>query len=272
MSTKILYFLFYYRVSGENPHSLLFFRLLLLLIMKLYLLPLLIVGGVLLFFGETSTVSNIEEVPVQQAKNILINSNNFVTNVQLEAIRNKNASPIPSILLNNVSRISFTYLGLAMCHHYFPLNDPRQGFVRLGITLTNIINIMCPHLETKYMFIHESAIDKNRFLQYKENKASFIADSIPREYNGGSGCMVVKVTSQNPSMIYRPLNLFLGFSMIINVDEMINLFAPEKNLEVFFTLLSPALLWTHTYYHTFAMNSLKGNSNIKFLIDGSKKE
>ena len=122
------------------------------------------------------------------------------------------------------------------------------------------------------MFIHESAIDKNRFLQYKENKASFIADSIPREYNGGSGCMVVKVTSQNPSMIYRPLNLFLGFSMIINVDEMINLFAPEKNLEVFFTLLSPALLWTHTDYHTFAMNSLKGNSNIKFLIDGSKKE
>ena len=239
--------------------------------MKLYLIPLIVVGGFMFFFGEPSTLSQIEEVPVEQAKTVLINTNNFITSSQFKTISNEEVSSIQYILSNNISRMTFTYLGLAMCHYYFPLNDPRKGFISLGITVANMINILCPHIETKYMFIHESAAHKSQFLKYKENKGAFIADSIPREYNQGSGCRVVKITSQNPSLIYRPLNLILGIGMVIEVDQMINLYSPEKNLNTFCYMLAPAIFWTHTNYQAFVMNSLKSNPHMKFLIDGSKK-
>jgi len=239
--------------------------------MKLYLIPLIVVGGFMFFFGEPSTLSQIEEVPVEQAKTVLINTNNFITSSQLKTISNEEVSPVQSILSNNISRMTFTYLGLAMCHYYFPLNDPRKGFVSLGITVANMINILYPHTETKYMFIHESAAHKREFLKYKENKGAVIADSIPREYNQGSGCMVMKVTSQNPSLIYRPLNLIFGLYMVIEVDHMINFCSPEKDLNTFCCMLAPAIFWTHTNYQAFVMNSLKSNPHMKFLIDGSKK-
>lgn len=225
----------------------------------------------MLFFGEPSTLSQIEEVPVEQAKTVLINANNFITTSQLKCISNEEVSSIQSLLSNNVSRMTFTYLGLAMCHYYFPLNDHRKGFVSLGIAVTNMLNIIYPHTEIKYMFIHEAATNKRQFLKYKENKAEVIADSIPKEYHQGPGCRVVKVTSQNSSLIYRPLNLIFGLSLIIQVDDMVNLHAPEKNLNNFFTMLAPALFWTHTNYQASVTSFVKGNSHMKFLMDGSKK-
>jgi len=223
------------------------------------------------FFGEPPTLSQIEEVPVEQAKTVLINANNFITSSQLKTISDEEVSPIQWILSNNISRMTFTYLGLAMCHYYFPLNDPRKGLASLGITVANMINVLYPHIETKYMFIHDSAAHKKEFLEYQENKGAVIAESIPKEYDEGSGYMVVKVTSQNSSLIYRPLNLIFGLSLVIEADYMVNFYSPEKDLNTFCCMLAPALFWTHTNYQAFVMNSLKGNSHTKFLMNGSKK-
>lgn len=220
--------------------------------MKFLIASVAVISGIVFFFGDLSSVTHIEEVSV--IKEAGVTHGRTISPGQLELLedeRNLNtlrskidfmAGNIPVLVLL-ASMITLETYSLKYPQH------PSKSIIGKGIVaLTRVINLIFPFKETKVFVVDQytggPASDKHALSHLSPYGIKGLADSSPPQSGTPIKEKLIKVTTQNPTKMFHPINGIFGVGSLIFADSILSVPGSDLNMYNYGLALFPIVMWS----------------------------
>jgi len=221
--------------------------------MKFLIASVAVISGIVFFFGDLSTVTHIEEVTV--IKEAGVTHGRTISPGQLKLLEDeRNLDTVISRIYFMAGNIPVVVLLASMItletHSLkYSQQHPLKSIIGKGIVaLTRVINLIFPFKETKVFVVDPhaggSASDKHALLHLSPYGIRDLADSSLPQSGTPIKEKLIKVTTQNPTKMFHPINGIFGVGSLIFADSILSVPGSDQNMYNYGLALFPIVVWS----------------------------